>query len=466
MPNLKLNYSQNMQQQFRLSAQMIQSIELLRLPIEELCDRVYQEAEKNPAIEIVRDADLSIRNAPIQNATRFTNGSDTFQAFLENTQAHEESLQEHLLFQLSLLSLSEQEKSLGERIIQSLDNHGFFTATPNILLFPHETSESLDKMLSVVRSFDPLGIAFSNVQESLQFQAEVQGYCTTLAYEILKNHFAVLEKKRPPLITKYLNDKGLLCSLEEVEQALEFIRTLEPYPASEFNPVDSTVQYIIPDVIVRKKEENEIDSTEKTQNARFAIEFLKGSLPEIIISDVYSELLEKKNKSDENYQFVTEAVQGAKHFIQALSYRTNSIYRTLEIIVAKQYNFFAKGPGHLVPLRQKDVAVELDMHETTISRIANGKYLQCDWGIFELKYFFTNAVNNQEEKGSEKPNDSKESIKHQILLILKEHEKSGEKKLSDAKLVEKLQEVGITIARRTVAKYRGELNIESSFDRL
>ncbi len=460
MSDMKFNFSQKMQQQLKLSAQMIQSVEMLRLPVEELCDRVYQEAEKNPAIEVVKDADLSLRSVPLTNNTRFTNASDSFQSFLENAADHDESLQEHLLFQLSLLDYSENERDLAERIIQNLDEHGFFTSEPSTLLYPTESIESLNKMLEVIRSFEPKGIAFSNVQESLLFQATLQNKGNPLLVEILKNHFNVLEKKRPPLIKKYLAEKGLECTLEELEETLECIRTLNPHPASQFASINEKVQYIVPDVIVRHKDEGDYDDVGANG---FVVEFLKGSLPEIALSKVYIDLAEGTEESKETHQFAAEALQKARHFINALEYRTSAIYQAVQIIVAKQYIFFLKGPGHLVPLRQKDIAEEIGVHETTISRIANGKYVQCDWGIFEIKDFFSNAVN---EQAGENTIDSKDSIKHQIAQLLQENEKTGGKKLSDAKLASLLESKGISIARRTVAKYRSELNIESSFDRL
>ncbi len=464
MSDMKFDYSQRMQQQLKLSPQMIQAVELLRLPVEELCDRVYQEAEKNPAIEVVKDADLSIRSASPTNTTKYSNASDSFQSFLENTADHEESLQEHLLFQLHLLGISDKEKNLGERIIQNLDVHGFFSASLEKLLYPDETYDSLKKMLSVIRSFDPQGIGFSNVQESLLYQAELLGECSELTLEILKNHFTILEKKRPPLIAKYLNELNVVCTVEEVEKSLECIRTLNPYPASQFNAVDSSVHYVIPEVTVRKKIGND-DTGEQSSNG-FEIEFLKGSLPDITLSSMYTDLLDEKSETKENKKFLKESVHSAKQFINALNYRTESIFNAIQVIVLAQHDFFEKGPGHLVPLRLKDVSEKIGVHEATISRISNGKYLQCDWGIFEIKYFFTNAVHTQKEDNHSTVPDSKESIKHALLQILQEHGTSNGKKLSDSKLVQKLEEKGIHIARRTVAKYRSELNIESSFDRL
>ncbi len=458
MPDMKFNHSQKMQQQLKLSPQMIQSIEILRLPVEELCDRVYQEAEKNPAIEIVRDADLSIRSVVPPKRLQFSNASDTFQLFIENAADHEESLQEHLLFQLSILDITKEEKNLGERIIQNLDEHGFFYTPPDKLLYPNETIDFLEQTLQTIRSLEPRGIAFENVQQSLLFQAEFLEDPPPLVFDILQNYFSVLEKKRPPLITKHLNELGLECTIDDVEKAIESIRSLEPYPASQFASVNTNVQYVVPDVIVRKNEDAEYGD-----NHAFVIDFLKGSLPEITLSPVYTQLLEEKGESKSIHQFTSDAVKDANQFINALKYRATSIYHAMEAIVMHQHEFFSKGPGYLTPLRQKDIAEKIGMHETTISRIANGKYVQCDWGVFELKYFFTNAVQEQKEGNIQ---ESKEAVKHQILLMLEENKNSGGKKLSDSRLATMLEEKGIKIARRTVAKYRSELNIESSFDRL
>ena len=152
-----------------------------------------------------------------------------------------------------------------------------------------------------------------------------------------------------------------------------------------------------------------------------------------------------------------------KWFINTHVRRQKTVYAAVCAIVERQKLFFYKGPGHLRPLRMKDIAEEIGVHETTVSRIANGKYLQCEWGLFELKYFFTNAV-SQSAAPQNNPG-SKESVKHLLKIIIDKNEQKGIKKLSDAKLAELLEAEGVHIARRTVAKYRSELNIESSFDR-
>lgn len=469
MADIRFNYTQNMQQQLRMSPQMIQSIALMSLPTEELCERIYEEVEKNPALEIVKDAQLEHLSVHVSSRNANSSASDDWQAFLESAPAHAESLQEHLLFQLALLTLTDDERRIGERIIQNLDSHGFNGTDPENLLTIDDPLSLMAKMIGIVRRFDPQGTACANFQESLRVQAEFSQNAPPLAIIILRSHFAILEKKRSPLICKTLQELGVECSIDEMEQALNFIRSLEPWPARQFDSVDSNVQYVVPEILVRRiapEDEYNTSQTEDEHNRGFVIEFLRGNLPQIELSPVYTQIVEEKKGDATTRKFALEAVQDAKWFVNAVLYRTKSIYRAVQAIVIKQHAFFDKGQGNLVPLRLKDIAEEIGVHEATVSRIANGKYLQCDWGIFEIKYFFTNAVQSARNFSAPINADSKESVKHQLRLLIEENKKSDAKKLSDAKLSTLLADKGITVARRTIAKYRSELNIESSFDRI
>ena len=207
-------------------------------------------------------------------------------------------------------------------------------------------------------------------------------------------------------------------------------------------------------------EVREATPEEKEEGAEdFILELKKGTLPKIRVSKDFQEL---GSLSKEAKTFVNNSTKDANWFISAVEQRTLSIFNIGNAILSHQMDFFRFGQGNLKPLKMSQIAEEVGVHEATVSRIANGKYLICKWGIFELRYFFTNAATEE--------NDSKESIKHKIKLILENHEKenaaSGKtKKLSDEKIATILKEQGINIARRTVAKYRSELDIKSSFDR-
>ena len=459
MADMRFNFQQKMQQQFRLSPQMMQSIELIQLSVEDLCERVYKEAEKNPAIEISRDANFSTASIKVKSMQNNTEGD--FQMYLENNAVHEESLQEHFLAQLALLNISTQERSLAERLIQNLNTHGFHNESPEKLLIGNETTAFLASVLEIIRNLEPFACGFDNIQQSLVYQAEKKKGFPELGIMILQQHFELLGKKRPQLIKRHLETLGVVCTLEELEAALSAIKTLNPNPSSQYSINGISSNYVVPEIIVKKRE---IDFED--EGVSFEIDFLKGAIPEIIISPVYLDVIKNKNIDSD---FAKKAVSDAEQFMASLEYRFHALHKITKEIVIRQNDFFSKGPGNLIPLKQKDLAQDLDIHEGTVSRVVNGKYLQCEWGIFELKYFFTNSVSNQNiaiEENLESKQHSKESIKYVILELLKQHENSTTKKLSDNKLTKLLEERGIFIARRTVAKYRNELNLQSSFDRL
>ena len=474
-----LGFKQQLSQQQKLSYQMIQSINLLSIPTIELSEKIYEEVEKNPALEIVRD--VSFENPTIKlnpskkdyDTVSHSSDSDVFQSFLESSPSRNETLQENLLMQLRVSSLSEDEKSIAKRIIQSLDDKGYFLIPLEEMFSdfyqPVENSvenfteksvyqKALD-VLPKIQKFYPIGIICKNLQESLEIQAKekiekaddikLEKEINLLVLDILHNHFELLEKPRANLIHKKLNDLGVVCSLNQIELAIEFIRSLDPYPARNFSTEKSI--YIRPDVFVSRLSEQELlqETDEETKKYPFKVELVKTNLPTVKISNGFLDY-------QENNPQIKKAVNDAKNFLNAVEQRNSTLLKVSVEIVKYQKDFFEKGSLYLKPLRLKDIANKIGVHETTVSRISNGKYLQCEWGLFELKYFFSNSVNENNDS------QSKESIKQELLQILKS---SGEKKLSDQKLSEKLAEKGINIARRTVAKYRKELNFDSSYDR-
>ena len=480
-----LGFKQQLSQQQKLSYQMIQSINLLSIPTIELSEKIYEEVEKNPALEIVRD--VSIENPTIKlnsskkdyDTVSHSSDSDVFQSFLESSPSRNETLQENLLMQLRVSSLSEDEKSIAKRIIQSLDDKGYFLIPLEEMFSdfyqPVENSvenfteksvyqKALD-VLPKIQKFYPIGVICKNLQESLEIQAKeklfslekdetnfaqnIDTETKNLILQILHSNFELLEKSRPNLIHKKLNDLGVVCSLNQIELAIEFIRSLDPHPARNFSTEKSI--YIRPDVFVSRLSEQELlqETDEETKKYPFKVELVKTNLPTVKISNDFLDY-------QENNPQIKKAVNDAKNFLNAVEQRNSTLLKVSVEIVKYQKDFFEKGSLYLKPLRLKDIANKIGVHETTVSRISNGKYLQCEWGLFELKYFFSNSVNENNDS------QSKESIKQELLQILKS---SGEKKLSDQKLSEKLAEKGINIARRTVAKYRKELNFDSSYDR-
>ena len=503
---MKQGLTQQLSQQQRLSQQMVQAISLLSISTNELSELIYNEVEKNPALEIVKNTSientgvrLKVSNSDVKIKS---SDSDVFQSFLESSPSQTETLREHLLQQLNISTLSEEEKSIAEKIIFSLDERGYFVIPLENLFIENVVEKSVDKLvdnpvnnsvenfspllitdspvdkkvldvLGKIQQFDPIGVICKNLQESLELQAkskllsenkienedfiDVDEKTKTLILEILHSHFELLEKPRANYVQKKLQESGVSCSLEDVEKAIDFIRELDPFPARQFS-IEKPI-FISPDVCVRRLTEEELleENNEEINKYPFAIELIKTNLPTVKIS---KDFIEYQNNNPQ----IKKAVNDAKNFLNAIHQRNLTLQKVSVEIVKHQIEFFEKGPLYLKPLRLKDIAEKIDMHETTVSRISNGKYIQCEWGLFEIKYFFSNAVSVSEntDKSNLEKEHSKESVKQVLLSILKTEEG---KNLSDQKLSDKLAEQGIKIARRTVAKYRKELNFDSSYDR-
>lgn len=448
-----------------MSPQMIQSISIMALSADELIERIYEEVERNPALEVIKEASLQTASVAIKKSSGSTSSdSDAYQSFLESVPSRMDSLKEHLLSQLHIQTLSVDEIEIGEKIINNLDIHGFHIV-PLTDLFDVDSFRAVEKILTLIQHFDPLGTACADIQESLLIQAHSIIQAPRLALEVLalpsSVFFDVFSKPRPSLMLKKLqeieNSAFLEINQSDIEDILDFIRSLDPYPARQFSIVESS--YIIPDVRVRR---STVD--EKELGEDFVVELLNGVLPEIAISPDFEKLSHspKKDLEKEDRKFVSDAVKDAQWFMRSIHQRNATLGKAVHSILRYQRLFFDKGPRFLSPLRMKDVADEIGVHEATISRIANSKYLQCEWGLFEIKHFFTSAVASTSASSPKKTaqDHSKESVKEELRILI---EKEGS--LSDQKLSDLLAQKGIKIARRTVAKYREELNIASSFDR-
>lgn len=488
-----------------MGQRQIQSLNLLAMGAEDLREEVYAQAEKNPALEIEDDdfesgvKDVRLKSSLASDYLRIGNASAAgeeksrvFQEVLESRPDERHTLFEHLMEQLSVLRISDEENALCKKLIGNLDEHGFFILAPAALLNPSlgEDARLLEKCLSIVRNFEPSGICVANARESLLLQARQKGGANEVALFLLDGHLEFLDPPQAQKVLKKINDfakaqESLFggedfsfvknFSLPETQDAIDFIKNLDPFPARNFS--SSAANYISPDIFVEKipasDEEADFEKREipAEKDFSFKIKISDKLIPHVKIS---SEFISAQNDSE----FAKEAVKAANVFLESLEFRATTLANAAMSIVRHQLDFFKRGPGHLAPLRQQDVAEEIGVHESTVSRMALSKFIQCEWGIFSVKYFFTNAIsfqakaNFQEIQPSQNeknpPNSlndfvSKESVKFEIQKILQE--RSGEKSLSDQKIAEILSERGIKIARRTVAKYRAQLDIKSSYFR-
>ncbi len=492
------NIVQKQVQALSLSQKQLLSLEVLYMSKEDLRASVYAEVEKNPALIITKDIGGEIaqtkKHSGPKDSTRLSSSynasrlqaSDNFQAALEAHPDHRESLKTHLLSQLHMLDLSTVEQDLGERLIHNLDNKGFHILSPASLLDPSkgDTYGHLTKLTSLIQHFDPIGTCTKDVEESLWVQCSMMKNAPDLAKMILDHNINFLNppsiEKVTAKIIKYQKDLGHMIGLSEthelyknlsvtpqsVKEAIDFIRTLDPYPARNFDTDE--IHYISPDIYVERTDEViERDDFKnglvKKGQFTWKVRLAKNMIPEVAINPDYQEFKAKENSSRDEKKLIKDGIKQAENFIEALESRQNTLLEACCYIVKLQNDFFQNGPGHLNPLRQVDLANKLGLHDATISRMANTKYIQCEWGLFDIKYFFSNAVNP-----STWNDQSKLVSKDQVLTAIKqilEENKDSQKKLSDQKISDILASKNIMVARRTVAKYRSQLNIESSFDR-
>ncbi|RKX76964.1 MAG: RNA polymerase sigma-54 factor, partial [Spirochaetes bacterium] len=329
---------------------------------------------------------------------------------------------------------------LAEQIIWNLDEDGFHRESPDLLAKSVENG-ILDKALKVVRSMEPLGCACAEWRESLLVQAEIRADGPENFEHFVMNALPLMEKKRPEDVRS-----SMKISREDWEDFEEYIRTLNPFPGRLYST--ETPQYIIPDLEVRELEGEHV------------LVLNDEVLPVLRVDPDFEKLSDETGSDKDARRFISDHSREARYFINSLAQRDNTLLKAARSIVEFQRDFFSGGPRFLKPLTLKDVAGEIGVHEATVSRITTNKYIQTDWGLFELKFFFTNSISGAGSSGSRV---SKVAAKEVIKEILAETE--PQKRLSDQKLSNLLARRGINLARRTVAKYRNELDLPSSYQR-
>jgi len=446
------------EQRLKMSPQMYQSIQLMALPIHDLKQKIAEEVERNPALEEVESSKTASLDEvppkksedydPFENSSdpgyvkTYDSGEDTKRKFLEGAVSRGESLQDHLLWQLHMSILTEEENHVGELLISNLDSNGFHMEPPRALVKKDEY-ETLEKMILLIQEFDPLGVCVADHRESLLIQSHLREDMPPEVDQVLTEFMELLEKEKYNEIIRQLK-----ISRERWDLIMDFLKSLDPYPGSIYS--QSSYNYVIPDLIVRKKE------------GEFVIILNDEEIPVLRINSFFEDIQGGDTAAEDKKvkQFVSGRVKDARWFIGSINQRNATLLKTATAILEFQRDFFRRGPKYLNPLTLKDVAVEIGVHEATVSRITTNKYVQTEWGIYELKYFFTNSISGAGSGGSK---FSKEGVKEVIREIIEES--GDEKKLSDQKISDLLSKKGINIARRTVAKYRKELSLGSSFKR-
>lgn len=343
------------------------------------------------------------------------------------------SLQENLLEQVRLSELNAEQRPIAEMIVGNIDDYGFLKTSPEELSFA--TSIPVDKILEVlkvIQCFHPPGVGARDLRECLLLQLERTAQDKTIEYRIIRDYMDALGKRRLPEIAR-----GLDLSVDEVQESVARIGQLEPRPGRSFAPDNN--RFILPEVFVQKIGEEFVVTTNNEQ------------IPHLRISNTYKDLMSKTDSSPEVREYIREKIRAGKFLIKSLHQRQQTILNIANEIVKRQREFFEKGVAFLKPLTMVQVAEVVGVHETTVSRAVSAKYMDTPQGLFEMKYFFTSGI--QTTNGSV----SNTSIKDMIADMFKKEDPA--KPMSDQEVVKILQDKGVVIARRTVAKYRDELNI-------
>ena len=357
----------------------------------------------------------------------------------ERPEAAQTTMADHLIEQLQLLNLKEEDFRVGEYIIYNLRDDGYLdteVSVESIATIFERKPEEVERILKQIQQFDPVGIGARNLKECLIAQLENQdlnGQKET-ALKIIREGFNDFVNKRYEKVAQELN-----ISLDQIKEAMLLINKLNPKPGEGF--WDSRQNYIIPDFIVEKVDEE------------LVVSFNEWNIPGLQISPHYRKLIQNAKRLNKDVrQFLRKKVESARWFINALQQRRITMLKTMHAIVDLQKDFFEKGPEFIKPMIMKDVAEVIEMDISTVSRVVNGKYVQTDYGVFELKYFFNEGMETLDGE-----NMSTLRIKEQLKEIISKE--NPDKPHSDDKLAELLKKKGIPIARRTVAKYREQLDI-------
>jgi RNA polymerase sigma-54 factor len=477
---LEIRQQLKLSQQLVMTPQLQQAIKLLQLSRMELMDVVREELEENPVLEegqetpedkaqseeelaaentdeaapealkeIEGDADgmadidwkTYLESYSLGGTTADSYEDDEDRPSYENLLTKKPSLTDHLMWQLGLSRLENREREVAAEIIGNVDDDGYLQVSIEELSAQIGCDpEQAEKVLSAVQDFDPPGVASRNLQECLLKQVEQLGMTEDAVGIILRDHINDLENRRYQVIARCLQ-----IPLDDVFSAAKFISSLDPRPGSQFGQED--VHYIIPDIFVYKISDE------------YIVVLNDEGLPNLRINSFYRNALSGAEQLDEKAgEYIQEKLRGALWLIKSIHQRQRTIYRVTKSIVKFQRDFFDRGVEHLKPLVLRDVAEDIEMHESTVSRVTTNKYVQTPQGLFELKYFFNSGINTT---GGDSV--ASESVKSKIKEIITAED--VRKPFSDQKIVEILRGQGIDIARRTVTKYREMLGVGSSTQR-
>jgi RNA polymerase sigma-54 factor len=468
---MKFGLHLSQRQQLVMTPKLQQALKLLQMPAIELQQMLKQEIMENPLLEEVDELDelreesgeeeeeAEPESKPDGDESKLSEGEagdekidldeylqdgfefggladETQEEFFEKVPVAKRSFTDQLIGQLRILTDDEQTIAIGDYIIGSLDESGYLTCELEEIAQTFDVPvEEVDRILEIIQTFDPPGVGSRNLQECLLIQLRAKGEEDSMAARIIRDHFEEFKQK------KYLEiSKKLKITVQEIQNQCKLIGALDPKPGLEVVAEDP--KYVIPDLVV------------ENVDGKYVVYLNDKNIPRLRVSQSYhDELLKDTRDGDrETRDFINSRLKSAKWLIQTIEQRRRTMVKVMECIARKQYQFFEKGTAHLRPLTLQQVASEINMHESTVSRVTTNKYVQTPRGVFELKYFFSSSLGTSD--GGEV---SAKSAKDQIRRIIEKEDALNP--LSDQKIADILKKEGLNIARRTVAKYREQLNI-------
>jgi RNA polymerase sigma-54 factor len=483
---IELQQHLRLQQSLVMTPQLQMAIKLLQLTRLELAEMIQQEMETNPTLEETSETynEDPMEMAPEEAAADTVNTDDTFQEVsmdekevsmdekldsylewngdgddfsstgklhfegerkesvdLEAFTTNKVSLEDHMRWQLLMTRPTAQEEAIGSLIIGNLDKDGYLDMSVEELAATLSVpQEKVSRVLALMKTFDPVGVCAADLKECLLLQAGYLGIDDPLITDIIRYHLKDLETKRYKVIAK-----ALKTDIESVIAAVGIIRTLDPKPGDKYN--DTQQIYIVPDVYVYKEGED------------YLILLNDDDVPRLHINAYYKKAVRRGEKiADETKTYLKDRLRSAEWLIKSIQHRRKTIYNVMESIVKFQRDFFDHGIAHLKPMVLRDIAEDIEMHESTISRVTNNKYAHTPQGIFELKFFFNSSINR-----SNGDTIASASVQEKIRKIIEKE--PPQKPFSDLKIVDILEASNIHIARRTVAKYREMMGILPSSKR-
>jgi len=464
---------QHLSLQMKQSPQQVLLSSLLQLPIISLEQRIRTELELNPLLEIDIDQEIDEEldeesESELQTDSENTeakedettddsqeeidweeilNDQESFEIRIpkekdseefERPEVFKETLTDHLISQLNMINLTPDEIAIGEYIIWNINNVGYLTIDLEIIAENLEKDEELvERILIEIQKFDPPGIGARNLQECLLIQLFQQKPLHDLAIKSIRDFFEDFKNKRYEKLIKQLE-----IELDDVKEVINYIVKLNPKPGEGYLTFENN--YIVPDLEVKK------------EDGEFKISMHDWNIPHLRINNEYRKMmLDRKKSNKETRDFIRQRLESARWLINSIHQRRTTILRTMDAIIEKQRDFFEFGPEYLKPMILKDIAEEINMDISTISRVTKGKYVQTEWGVFELKSFFSEKYTTDDGEDV-----SNKKIKALIKKIV--DKEPADKPYNDQKISQMLKVKGFPVARRTVAKYREQMSIPVS----